>query len=68
MNVHPASMYLRLAEGHDDVYEGPSRARRVVVLAAALILLAVSLIFAFGSPGSTELPWKVEDAAASPGQ
>jgi hypothetical protein len=62
--AHPSTMYLRLADGHDDVFESASRLRRAITLAAAVALLAASMVFAFGSPGSDLLPWKVDDAAA----
>jgi hypothetical protein len=67
MRAHPSSLYLQLAEGHDDVYEGASRLRRALVLAAAVALLVVSLLFAASSPGSDLVPWKVDDAMARDG-
>jgi hypothetical protein len=67
LSAHPSSMYLRLAEGHDDVFAGASRLRRAITLAATVALLMTSLLFAASAPGSDLMPWKVDDALASPG-
>ena len=68
MNQHPSSMYLRLAEGEDDLLASErSLSRRLLVLLVALVLLLASLAAAAGLMGPDGAPWSLDKAAAAPG-
>ena len=62
-------MYLRLAEGEDDLLASErSLARRLLVLAIAAMLLATSFLAALGlMGGSDEGPWSLDKAIAASG-
>jgi hypothetical protein len=67
MRVHPSSMYLQLVDGHDETFDGASRLRRVAVLCIVIAILVMNLLYLFGPPVSTPLPWKIDDAMADEG-
>jgi len=67
MKTHPSAMYLRIAEGPDDLLGERSRTRRAMALVAAVAVFVVSIVFAAGMQTSDWGPLKLDKALAHSG-